>query len=324
MRLFRFHGAAAVTASLVAFLPNLSRAFVPPASFSTSNDISLSSRMKLHASLNSDSFEQSRRNIFSSAAAFTLATIAGSQISNAEEGTKVKKVLVLGATGFVGSQVCAKLKSLGIEVVGTSRNGRDGTYKLDFADSSTLVTKAVEELSSGCQAVISCVGSIGTPNDGVVNGGSGLAALGAKSAGVQRFVYISVAPEVRESTQNLSFLKDYMAGKTSSENFIKQNFGGDGNTSYMLIEPTFIYGGDKFQVNPPRVADGYGKLVETVLSSGLFRAAASVSPGIIGIALEPPVSVNDVAGAAVAGALGYSVNVLDTYDKIREASSSLK
>jgi len=315
--------------SLLLTLPILSQAFVAPASSSTSQ---YSFGLQVVSEENNDvhihniienNIDQSRRNVFQSAAATALgfATMASqSQMQPAMAATgDVKKVLVLGATGFVGSQVCAKLKSLGIEVVGTSRDGRVGTSSLDFMDSSKQVAKEVEALAAGCDAVVSCIGSIGTPNDGQINAGTGLAAVGAKAAGVKRFVYVSVAPEVRDATQGISFLKDYMKGKTSSEQFIRQNF----ESSYMLIEPTFIYGGDTFNLNPPRVAGFYGQFVESVLSSGLFRAAAKVSPGIIGIALEPPISVQDVAGAAVAGVFGYSSPVLDTYDKIREASASL-
>jgi len=245
------------------------------------------------------------------------------------------RVLVLGGTGFVGSRVVASLKSLdGVEVVSTSRDGRDGTVNLDFSKlEAAEVSKKVQQLCSKekCTAVISCVGAIGTADDKLVNAGTGLAAIGAKAAGVTRFVYVSVAPEVRGAAKGLSFLDDYMTGKASSEDAIRENFGNDSSASgisgYTLLEPTFIYGGDIFQVNPPRVAAGYGKLVEGLLSSGPFRAAASISPGIIGVALEPPVRVEAVADAAVAGALGITISsetVLDTYDKIVDASKLLK
>jgi len=59
------------------------------------------------------------------------------------------------------------------------------------------------------------------------------------------------------------------------------------------------------------------------LSSGPFRAAASIAPGFIGVALEPPINVSSVAGAAVAGALGLSQSILDTYDEINEAAGLL-
>ena len=38
------------------------------------------------------------------------------------------------------------------------------------------------------------------------------------------------------------------------------------------------------------------------------------------IAVEPPVPVEDVAGAAIAGALGRATPVLDTYDEIVDSA----
>ena len=262
----------------------------------------------------------SRRDFFTLTGSSILATaslVAQAQPSVAVTGDySGAKVLVLGGSGFVGSEVCKQLKTLGVDYIATSRDGRGGTKALDFTNSGIIVATEVESLAKGCTAVISCIGSIGTSDDEVVNSGTGLAALGAKAAGVNNFVYISVAPEVRESAKGVGFVEKYMAGKKFSEETIKSNFPS-GST---IIEPTFIYGGDKFAINPPRVADGYGKLVEGLLSSGPFRAAASISPGIIGVALEPPVKVSAVAGAAVSGALGLTQTTLDTYDKINEAA----
>ncbi len=264
----------------------------------------------------------SRRDFFALTASSTLAAstimmnpttavAAAADYSNA-------KVLVLGGSGFVGTEVCKQLKSLGVDYVATSRDGRGGTTALDFTNTSVNIASQVEELAKGfgCTAVISCIGSIGTSDDEVVNSGTGLAAVGAKAAGVKNFVYISVAPEVRGVAKGVSFLEKYMAGKQFSEDTIV----GSNFDAYTLIEPTFIYGGDKFAINPPRVADGYGKLVEGVLSSSPLRFAASVTPGIIQVALEPPVKVSAVAGAAVSGSLGLAQTTLDTYDKINAAS----
>ena len=138
---------------------------------------------------------------------------------------------------------------------------------------------------------------------------------------MQRFVYISVAPEVRELAKGVSFLQNYMTGKSFAEESIQTYFP----SSFTLIEPTFIYGGNKFGVSPPRVASGYGKLIEGLLSSAPLRAVTSVAPaGIIKIGLEPPVAAETVANAAIAGALGKAtLSTLDTYDKIQEAAKSL-
>lgn len=310
------------TIGLLAFYTVSVRCF-SPTSLTTNNNVvpSKSSLGMSEDHIMDSQLSSSRRNFFSltgSSLVATAALLSQSNPSFASDGQySDAKVLVLGGTGFVGSEVCKQLQALGVDYMATSRDGRGGTKALDFTNPSLNVATEVEALAKGFTAVISCIGAIGTSDDEVVNAGSGLAALGAKAAGVKNFVYISVAPEVREAAKGVSFLQNYMVGKQFSEDTIKSNYAG----SYTIIEPTFIYGGDSFSVNPPRVADGYGKLVEGLLSSGPFRAAASISPGIIGVALEPPVKVSAVAGAAVSGALGLTnQSTLDTYDKINSAS----
>mmetsp|Transcript_12933 Transcript_12933/g.31460 ORF Transcript_12933/g.31460 Transcript_12933/m.31460 type:complete len:337 (-) Transcript_12933:235-1245(-) len=258
----------------------------------------------------------------------SLAIMKPSIVSAAADDTAVAstktKVLVLGGTGFVGSRVVSKLQSLGnIEVIATSRDGRDGTVAFDVLKEGDN-EKRVQELAKGCSAVISCIGAIGTSDDvNVVNAASGYAAKGAKAVGVDKFVYISVSPEVKRSTEGISQLQNYMKGKTFSEQSILSTFSGPGQAC--LIEPTFIFGGDEFSVNPPRVARFYGNFIESLLGSGPIRAVTNVLPeGFIKIALEPPISVDDVANAAISAALGKStVTELDTHDRIVEAAAKL-
>jgi uncharacterized protein YbjT (DUF2867 family) len=235
-----------------------------------------------------------------------------------DTSTTKPKVLVLGGTGFVGAKVVQLLRDQGVAVVATSRNGRDGTVALDVTTENDVAAK-IKSLAAGCSAVISCIGAIGTDNDDAVNAATGLAATGAKAAGVHTFVYITVAPEVAEFAKDIDFLQAYMRGKKFSRAAVLNTFGD----SAVLIEPTFIYGGGSFELNPPRVASSYGKLVEGLLSSSPVRVLERIiSPGIVKIALEPPVPVEAVASAAVAGALGKITPglSLDTYDKIKEAA----
>jgi hypothetical protein len=200
--------------------------------------------------------------------------------------------------------------------VATSRDGRDGTVAFDATTAN--VEKEIESLAKGCTAVISCIGAIGTSDDQIVNSATGLAAQGAKAAGVDNFVYISVAPEVKEFAKGIDLLKDYMTGKTFSQNSVITNFP-KGAT---LIAPTFIYGGDSFSLNPPRVASFYGEFIEALLSSGPVRGITDIAPeGFIKIALEPPVPVDSVAAAAVNGALGVVNGELSTYDLIKNAAA---
>lgn len=234
------------------------------------------------------------------------------------------KVLVLGGTGFVGSEVCRELSNLGVSYISTSRDGRDGTSAFDVLNSAD-VAKDINALSKGCTAVISTIGSINTSDDYKINAASGIASTGAKKSGVKNFIYISVSPEVRDSVEGLPLLKNYMAGKVASENTISENFSKDDNV-FCIIQPTFIYGGDEFNLNPPRVTKSYGSLIEGLLSLGIFRFLASNLPGLIGVAFRPPIPVETVAKAAVAFALNkasLSCSFLDTYDSIVETSEAL-
>lgn len=162
----------------------------------------------------------------------TTSTLVGNPLVANAEGAS--KILVLGGSGFVGSRVVKTLKDQGVDVVATSTNGRDGTVAFDATKSGIDIAKEIEDLSKGCTAVISCIGAIGTPNDKAVNSATGLAARGAKAAGVERFVYISVAPEVKEFAQGIDFLKDYMAGKSFSQESVESYFP---NSGHIFIEP---------------------------------------------------------------------------------------
>lgn len=258
----------------------------------------------------------SRRELLLTLPGLALPLVVNQQPSFADDDAR-NKILVLGK-GFLGSQVCSTLADMGIETIATTRNGRDGTVALDFLQDD--VSQKVERLAADCSAVISCVGAIGTKDDKAVNAGTGLAAQAAKRAGVTRFVYITVAPEVKEFARDVEFLQEYMSGKTSSRELVLNEF----SDKAVLIEPTFIYGGGSFELNPPRVASFYGQFIEEILSSNPIRNVERVlSPGFVKIALEPPVPVEDVARAAVAGALGETQSILDSYDKIKQASSQL-
>jgi hypothetical protein len=304
-----------ISSALIAPLDNKQRLVTLPASIPEPALVVVPTQSSKICNNNSE--EQSRRSFFHVTAsligAATLLTKPIPAVSSEFSG----KILVLGGTGFVGKEVCHKLESLGIDYIATSRDGRDGTYALDFTESGIDIASQVARLSRDCTSVISCIGSIGTSSDVfITNSGTGFASNGAKAAGVKNFVYISVAPEVKESVKNISAFNNYMQGKLFSETAIKNDFP----ETFTIISPTFIYGGDKFGINPPRVASGYGKLVEGMLSSKPLRSLASVSPGFIGVALEPPVRVSAVADAAVAGALGLTAHVLDTYDEINQAA----
>ena len=252
--------------------------------------------------------EADRRSFLGSALAVPLLFSSGPS-----QAATPPKVLVVGGTGLVGSRVVQQLKQKGIATIATSTDGRDGTIALQLPG-QTLPADVLQ----GVTAVVSCVGAIGTDQDRLVNGATATLAQQAKQAGVQNFVYVTVAPEVVDMAQGIDLLEGYMAGKAASRKAVLDEFGSKGAT---LIEPTFIYGGDSFSLTPPRVATFYGRFIEDLLSTSAVRAIEGFMPeGILKVALEPPVSADDVAAAAVAGALGQRVGIWDSHDSIVAAS----
>ena len=159
--------------------------------------------------------------------------------------TRLPKIVVLGSTGFLGKQVVSHLDKLGVEYKTVSKSpGCD--FQLDL--SSPDAALEIQKIAKGYDAVISTVGSIGTDQDEVINAASGQAAIGAKQAGVKRFVFIGNDPRVREFSKKTP-LKSYAVGKEKAEAQIRESFPG----SYTIIQPNFIYGGEEFSLSPPRV-----------------------------------------------------------------------
>lgn len=124
-----------------------------------------------------------------------------------------------------------------------------------------------------------------------------------KKSGVRKFVYVSVASEVANCFPAWlpSFFGGYFDGKAQAEEAITDAVG-EGNACF--VKPTFIYGGESFGLFPPRVNGAYGAAVEELLMLQPFQAAANVLPGLIKVALRPPVSVDAVAGACAAFVVG--------------------
>lgn len=231
-----------------------------------------------------------------------------------------EKVVVLGGSGFVGQRICERLASIGAEVVSVSRSGGppagsgQWSEKVRWVKGDVLSMDLFAEVR-GATAVISAIGAIGSDNDAALNGVTAERAIDAASkAGVQRFVLVSATPLVAESGFG-DFLPGYVEGKKRAEAAVA-SFPGKA----LILQPTFIFGGSEFSTNPPRVAEGYGALVETLLGSPPFRAVASVSPAALKLALLPPSAVTDVAAAAVAGAQGKATGVLSSHDEIKTAA----
>ena len=143
----------------------------------------------------------------------------------------------------------------------------------------------------------------------------------AKDAGAKRMVYVSVSDIVPQALGNVGPFPTYFQGKQDATNAILNDFGKD--KSY-FIKPSFIYGGNVFTLNPPRVAEFYGKFIDSLLSSPPIRAITSISPPLIKVALVPPVSVDHIAQATAASALGLvDAGAYDGSDQINEVAKKL-
>lgn len=110
------------------------------------------------------------------------------------------KILLLGATGMVGSRVAAEARNRGHEVTGVTRSGSDGTQAAHAKDAD-----AIARLAAGHDAVVMSIipprdGS--DPTAGLLESARGVLD-GTRRAGVRRLVIVGgagsleVAPGVR-------------------------------------------------------------------------------------------------------------------------------
>eukprot|EP00854_Cymbomonas_tetramitiformis_P018428 gene18428-21987_t len=242
-----------------------------------------------------------------SGVALTLSSVpnlpAAATALSLEEALNGKKIVVLGGTGFVGSQVCKQMVEKGATVVSVSKRGVApsgsgawaGSVQFEAAD---LLAPSVDlsAILKDAVAVVSCIGVIGGSDEELVAGNgtaNEVAVAQAKAAGVSQFVYISVSSGTMDAVDGIA-LKGYFEGKRRAEAAVATAFPNNA----AIIKPGFIYGSDSFGLTPPRVPHGYGDLVENTLSLPPFRAVAKIG-GPIGLALSPPVAVESVAGAVV-------------------------
>lgn len=224
-------------------------------------------------------------------------------------------VTVIGGSGFVGSRVCKGLAEKGMAVTSVSKSGVIPEWCVDEDWVKTVTWNSVDLLSTEEQllddaigkpeVVISCVGVIGTDPE-VLKDGNGKANVNAfesakRGGNVKRTAFVSVSSEVKDCQE--SWLPDFFAGYFEGKDMAEKACldAVDSNTNKCLIvKPTFIYGGDSFGLLPPRVTSEYGSGIEQLLSFLPFQILADLTPGLIKVALRPPVSVEAVANACVA------------------------
>lgn len=263
----------------------------------------------------------------------TAAQLRMASLGPAPDGTKV---VVFGGNGFVGSRVAQQLVQSGAKVVSISRSGTLPAW----ADGQPWVSGVTwkkgdptkEEFAgdlAGSAAVVSCIGVIGGSGESMEQGNGAVnvqAIQQAAAAGVPKMVYVSVSEAVGGAVGDFELrgkygfsLKGYFKGKQQAEEALQRCFPD----AAVVLAPTFIYGGAEFGLTPPRVAQGYGSLVEKALSLPPIKSLAEgLLPGVLGLALLPPVSVDSLATAAAAAALGkVASGRLDGTESINAAAA---
>jgi uncharacterized protein YbjT (DUF2867 family) len=244
-----------------------------------------------------------RRSVLSilpAAASFLI--LSSPTIAAADGGSSAAKpkVVVVGGAGWVGAHVDQILLDQGCEVVSVSRSSPAvqadkikailGT-SLPAIDHQSL-DASKDDLSAvfrGASAVISCVGALpGSSSQRAGNGAVNVRiADAAKAAGIDKFVYISVASEVANSPAKF-LIGDYFKGKAEAEAAVLKDYGD----AALVLKPGFIAGGPPGELRPPG------------------------PPGMT------PVPVEAVAKAAVAGALGNLKGTIDGNKAIVNSASS--
>ncbi|KAL3762322.1 hypothetical protein ACHAW5_006322 [Stephanodiscus triporus] len=260
----------------------------------------------------------------SSSAVSTLALL----LSSLSPGSSLS-VTVFGGGGFTGSRVCKILVEKGAKVTSISRTGtppkwcagEEWTKGVDWrsADLLSADPASLDGVVGSPEAVVSCVGVIGADVEFLRrgNGDANAAAFGSAKRGgrLRRAAYVSVGSEVDACKESWlpEFFKGYFDGKLEAEKAAFEAVDGDASR-VCLVKPTFIYGGTDFGLIPPRVNYEYGSGVEELLSLPPFKFLADVTPGLIKVALRPPVCVDSVAAACARAAMDESGSILPVLD----------
>jgi len=210
----------------------------------------------------------------------------------------------------------------------TWANNENWTANVNWKSADLLSSQETLDSAVGTpDAVVSCVGVVGTDADELLkgNGNANVAAFNSAkrcNPNLQRVAYVSISSEVDACKENWlpEFFNGYFEGKIMAEEAALNAVDGD-TKKLCLVKPTFIYGGDSFGLLPPRVNYEYGSGVEELLMNPVFKFLADKTPGLIKVALRPPVCVDSVAAACAVAAMSESaLSTLDGTDEINAYS----
>ena len=208
------------------------------------------------------------------------------------------KVLVTGATGFVGREIVQQLRAAGHTIRILARNPRSPTaqeaisrWGVEAYPGDVLEAASLEGALAGVEAVIHLVGIISelgnSTFENVHVGGTRNLVAAAQQAGVRRFVHMSALGSRPKAASR------YHQSKWAAEELVRQS-----GLEFTIFRPSLIYGPQDQFIN-------------------LFARIIRLSP-VVPLLGNPsarfqPVPVEAVA-AAFAGSLGEPKSVGQTYD----------
>jgi uncharacterized protein YbjT (DUF2867 family) len=194
------------------------------------------------------------------------------------------KVLVTGATGFIGTAVCAALTSAGVEVRRlartTARNSR-AAGAVESIAGSVLEPSSLRGVCAGCDAVVHLVGIISECREQTFEAvhveGTRAILRAALDAGVSRFVQMS-ALGTRPGA-----VARYHRSKWEAEELVR----GSG-LDWTVFRPSLVYG----------AGGGFTSLMEKMSRWSPVMPVIGSGKGLL-----QPVAVEDVARCFAAAAI---------------------
>jgi uncharacterized protein YbjT (DUF2867 family) len=149
----------------------------------------------------------------------------------------VVRILVIGATGLIGSAVCARLAADGEEVVAVNRNPPTsglGNVRHVALDIAKAAPKDFSAVLADIDAVVNCAGTLqdspGDSTKGVHHRGVGALIAACRNQGVRRLVHLSAMGVDRETTS-------FSATKHAGEALIVAS-----GLDWVILRPSVVVG----------------------------------------------------------------------------------
>ncbi len=195
----------------------------------------------------------------------------------------MKKVLVLGGSGFVGKAICRELLKIGADVYSISRSGQPQGLAEDLSRIKWVKGNALDPLTysqlSGIDTLIHSIGILAEPKpkptddhfpvtfESEIRDTLTVALESAAQYGapLNRIGYISAADFGAASR---FLLPRYMKAKQEAESLLQNQ-----SIPSVIARPGFMYGRDRFATVP----FSYAFSLATIFSAGMFPTALDVN-----------------------------------------------